>query len=107
MGHDRKGSTHPHPEVLNIMKQIRSGDTTAGVHEIHVSDRDDLMAAVDTIEAVDADVSIMVNGLTAATLGVFAETICDLALETNAPLVFRHRGELLQLVRVEQWPPEP
>lgn len=38
----------------------------------------------------------MVKGLTAATLALHSEAICDLAVQADVPLVFRHRDHLLQ-----------
>ncbi len=68
-----------------------------GNYEFHARDRNDLLATLGAAAAAGADTTIMVNGLTATTLAVYAETICDLAVETDVPLVFHHRDRLLQL----------
>lgn len=105
MSKDRKRSTHAHPEVVNLLRQIRAGEAVAGVHEFRAAGRDDLISTVTAIDPAEADVAIVIDDLTGSTLGQCAEAICDLALETNVPLVFRHHGEVLQLAKVEHWPP--
>lgn len=105
MPNDRKRSTDAHPEVVSLLRRIRSGEAVAGVHEFKASGHDDLMKTVNAIDPAEADVAIVVDGLTASVLGQCSEAICDLAVEANAPVVFRHRGEVLQLSRVEDWPP--
>lgn len=106
MSNDRKRSTHAHPEVINLLRQIRAGEAVAGVYDFHAADHEDLIRTVAATDPAEIDMSIMIDGLTGSSLGRCSETICDLALETNVPLVFRHHGEVLQLSRVADWPPE-
>jgi ribosome-binding ATPase YchF (GTP1/OBG family) len=106
MFNDPKRSTPARLQVVNLLQQIRAGEAVAGVHEVRATGRDDLIGTVTAIDPAEADVSIVIDDLTGATLGQCAEAICDLVVETNVPLVFRHHGAALQLSKVEHWPPQ-
>lgn len=106
MLNERKPSSDAHPEVANLMQEIGEGEVAAGLYEFRASSREDLIKTVQAIDAAKADASIMVDDLTAATLGEHSEAICDLAVEAKVPVLFQHRGRVLQLALLEDWPPQ-
>ena len=44
MSDDSKRSNHAHPEVVDLLRQIRAGEAVASVHEFRAAGRDDLIS---------------------------------------------------------------
>ena len=83
-------STEDLPAAL---ARARPGATT----ELRLDlDRDGCLRALRRIRR-EADVIVRLDGLTGETLQVYAEAVCDFAVDAAVPIEFEHRGVTLQL----------
>lgn len=93
------GDGRPLTAVEAIEASQLRGDR--GRVDVHARSLDDLTEALRRTRRGGWDATVVVNDLTAATLGLVSEWVCDLVVDQDVPVAFRHRGRFLQLAAVE------
>ena len=68
-----------------------------GSYSANAESRTELDDAVRAARDADCDVSVFVHGLSAETLAVCAQEICDLAIDEGVAIRFRHRDRVIRL----------
>lgn len=71
-----------------------------GSYISNATSRTELDGTVAAARAADCDVSVFVDGLSAETLALCAQEICDLAVDQGVTVRFRHRGRILCLAEI-------